>query len=172
MIGLRCDRSQVAAARAMAEELGSAVPGIGERLTVLPESLLTWCELATSPSYPNLVTQYELAQVALASRGLDAPLGLTPELEHHGRPFDAPLGSPPLSPPNSSERSLIGSPPLSAPPTEHARWQVEVFATGLPTGPFSTIEGKKAHYWEWRDDDADDLRHKSGSGLGAVGECA
>ena len=55
---------------------------------------------------------------------------------------------------------LIDSPSYPSLTTQYTLHQVEVIVPGLPNEPFSTTEGKKEHFWEWRVDSADDLRRK------------
>ena len=38
--------------------------------------------------------------------------------------------------------------------------QVDTLIRGLPSDAFSTVEGKKEHFWEWRVDADDDLRRR------------
>ena len=49
---------------------------------------------------------------------------------------------------------ILGVPILGVPV------QIEVIVGGLPSESFSTVEGKKEHFWEWRDDGPDDCRRK------------
>jgi len=56
---------------------------------------------------------------------------------------------------------LVDSPSYPSLITQYTLHQVEVVVPGLPQESFATIEGKKKHFWEWRNDGPDDLRRKT-----------
>lgn len=43
---------------------------------------------------------------------------------------------------------------------QHLFYQVDTLIRGLPMEPFSSMEGKKEYFWEWRTDAPDDVRRK------------
>ena len=56
---------------------------------------------------------------------------------------------------------LVDSPSYPSLITQYTLHQIEVIVPGLPQESFATMEGKKKHFWEWRDDGPDDLRRKN-----------
>jgi len=50
--------------------------------------------------------------------------------------------------------------------TQYRLHEVQILVRGLPTENFSSVEGTKEHFWEWRFDSDDDLRRKQPSADG------